>query len=129
MIKNPIKFLRKAYADAMVGVPVYDSMMPIDKNDKTYITLDKLELSPIEESKDCYEWQITATINIWDKQQKGFISNVAIDDIEEQLINANLTPLPFKVKHRKLIDSVNMSDEIYQRRVVIERVWINLVKE
>ena len=129
-IINPKKYIRKAIIDALPDYVVFDTSVPIDAPyPDTYITIDNINLSPTEVTKTCFEWNCDLYINLWQVQEKGFVSSVSVEDMEEDVLNAVFDPTPFRIKDIRLIESKPMNVGHVQRIVMILRFWVDVERK
>lgn len=94
MLKNPNKYIRKAYLDALVsvGVPGWDKRLPADiEIPQTYYLISNQTKTEIQRTKCDKAWQVVTTIDIYHRENRGFSDSAVVDDLEE-LITDSLAP-------------------------------------
>lgn len=133
-IQNPDTPIRAALVTqlgAATGLSVWEERTPMDQTiPQKYIILTSQSKTVTERSKTCFEWLASINIDIWNVFQLGYGSNVAIDTIEEQCINAmeSLTIAGWNVKRQLMIDSQSLPIDTLtttlRRKVLIYNIWI-----
>lgn len=93
-MKNPDKFVRKAYLIALsnvvmgsIPVPVYDKRVPINVKPipTTRIILSSQTKRIDTETKCGHGWECSMLLDIISEQNISFVNTAIVDDIEEQI--------------------------------------------
>lgn len=91
MLKNPNKYVRKAYITALanIGVPVYDKKLPADVGLlETYVLIQGQTKSETLRTKCGKGWQVYTNIDIYYRSNRGYADSAVIDDLEELITDA-----------------------------------------
>lgn len=134
---NPNKYIRAGVipmlktATGLTGV--WHKKVPktvIPTPDK-YILVTSQTKNRFAVAKDCYEWLCTLNIDIHNINPQGFTETSAVDDIEENVLNAmtGVTVAGFTVKLVALSNSIDLDVESNEysidRRVLTYELWLN----
>lgn len=135
---NPNKYIRAALVSALsaaTGFQFYDNAVPSDivPLPNQYGVVRNQSKSRTGVSKQGHEWLCSATIDLYSVNERGFVSSVSADDMEEQVITVmpSITVSGFDVKLVRFVDSVNFEPlntggtATISRNVVIYELWLN----
>lgn len=141
-----MKQVRLAYISliqSVTGLDCYDQSIPIDLQPlpDTYVLIttdNKNETSPGKPSIsdltafNCTEINYATTVDIVSVSEKGFVSNVVVEDIETAIVNAIKTMLSvpgIMVKNTVLVNSqplpVETPTSTVQRKVLSFQHWLS----
>lgn len=133
-MKNPVKYLRKAYINALdvIGVPVYERIVSIDDlGIGQYIIVSSQQKDVTERSKGCFEWLLTVRVDIYAVLQLGTSDEEQVDDLEEQAVNiieAGLNMTGFVIKSNDMLHShdlpIDTKTNSIMRRALIYEHWV-----
>ncbi len=85
---NPNKYLRSEILRVLsgVGVTVYDKGVPLDTTGiMEYILITSQTKNQFEDSKTCYNWQVSANIDINFVDPLGYNRSELVDDLESEI--------------------------------------------
>lgn len=131
MLKNPNKYIRKAYLTALagIGVPIYDKRLPADiEIPEKYVLIQGQTKTEALRTKCGKSWQSYTNIDIYVRSNRGFADSAEVDDLEELITNAlapsTQTDLPvenFTVYNTFVDESVDLPQE-FGNETVLHRV-------
>lgn len=138
---NPSHHLRLAWKTALesaTGLNMYDYGIPIDTSSlpSEYILYLNESKDPFSRDKEGYEWLLRPSVELCSVNEKGFISTLNLDLMEEQVITAIDAGISigggFTVNFSRFIDSVNLAPietqtHTISRKSVIYEHWVNYV--
>ncbi len=90
-LSNPNKYIRQAYITALSGlnIPVWDKGVPADvQTPATYILIQSQTKTETQRNKCDKDWQVSTSVDIYDRSQRGFADSSVLDDIEQQITDA-----------------------------------------
>lgn len=132
---NPNTYIRMGYIAALshLGVPIWAKVVP--KGTKPLPTLYMLirtqEKTPIEVSKDCWEWEVTVVLDMFRINAQGFTNTIPLDNLEGEVMTALESGIEvpnFMVKHSQFMDSIDLDFETdtqtIERRVLTYSFWL-----
>lgn len=135
---NPNKYIRAALVSALstaTGFQFYDNAVPTDivPLPNQYGVVRNQSKSRTGVSKQGHEWMCSATLDLYSVGERGFVSSVSVDDMEERVITAmpSISVAGFDVKLVRFVDSVNFEPlntggtSTVSRNVVIYELWLN----
>lgn len=85
---NPNKYLRSEILRVLsgVGYPVFDKGVPLDSTGiLQYILITSQTKTQFEDSKTCYNWQVSANIDINFVDALGYNRSELVDDLETEI--------------------------------------------
>lgn len=88
MPSNPNKYLRSEILRVLsdIGFPVYDKGVPLDSTGiMEYILITSQTKTQFESSKTCFNWQVSANIDINFVDTLGFNRSELVDDLETEI--------------------------------------------
>ena len=88
MPSNPNKYLRSEILRVLsdIGYPVFDKGVPIDSEGiMQYILITSQTKNQFESSKTCFNWQVSANIDINSVDALGFNRSELVDDLETEI--------------------------------------------
>lgn len=131
MLKNPNKYIRKAYLTALsgVGVPVWDKRVPVDEIiPPVYVLIQGQTKTEIMRTKCDKSWQVVTNIDIYDRSNRGFADSSVMDDLEELITDAlapsvqtDLAIPPFEV-YNTFVESPEDSPQETVNETILHRV-------
>src|SRR5690606_25144527 len=134
-MRNPNKYLRLAYITALeadTGLSVYDKVIPKDLPfDTSYILITSQTKTRYAISKTCYEWLVVVNTEVVCVNEKGYISTLKVDDVEEGVLNSvqGITVPGWSLKSKDLLDSVDADLETpthtINRRIITHEYWLS----
>ena len=90
MPSNPNKYLRSEILRVLsgIGYPVFDKGVPIDSEGiMQYILITSQTKNQFESSKTCFNWQVSANIDINFVDALGYNRSELVDDLETEIDN------------------------------------------
>lgn len=126
----PNSKIRKAYIEALPQYNVYDMSVPNDITPPNlYITVNNVTLNEYEIWKGGHEWFCATSLNIWNINEKGFVSSLNLEEVANDIINSTINIEGFKLQHREMfdckqLDTVELDNETIERMVVIMKHWV-----
>lgn len=131
MLKNPNKYIRKAYITALsgIGVPVYDKRLPPDiEIPERYVLIQGQTKTETLRTKCGKCWQSYTNVDIFDRSNRGFADSSQLDDLEELITDAlapstqtDLAVDNFTVYNTFVDESVDIPQE-FGNETVLHRV-------
>ena len=126
----PNSAIRQSYTKALPNYKVYDISVPNDEvTPELYITVNNVTLNEHENYKGGHEWFCAISLNIWNVNEKGFVSSVNLEDIANDIIKSELNIDGFVLQNREIFDCkqfepLETDTSTIQRMVVIMKHWV-----
>lgn len=137
-MKNPDKYLRKGYLQALsgVGITAYDKKVPIDISPpSSYVLVSSQAKTTTERNKSDFDWNSRITLDIINVNMAGLANTAIVDDLEEKCITAienGISMDKFYIKSNYQISSLNLDidgkTQSIERRVLLYEHWVSEIE-
>lgn len=121
--------IRRAYINALPQYRIYDISVPNDEvPPNLHLTVNNVVLKEHEEYKGGNEWMTAINVDIWNVNEKGFVSSFELEEVANDIIKAQPIVKDFKIQNIKMFNCqqfnpVETDTNTIERMVVTLQIW------